>query len=273
MSDLKLSIGSLVVFALISLLPATSLADGAVGVGNAGKVSPANSEIKTDFHLTLTSDTKMTVSAAHITVNGGAQTNPSSTTGDGTDTINFMWNGLGVDNTDTIRWSYLVSEEEQNNVKVTSFFTPKASPTDIPSLGWRVTDNGDVYLQNAYPTAIHFDDLLFQMPGALTEAILVGLLDSPPSGETGFLSSGDVPADGQLLVGQFALSPGDFLTATADTSFVDPSFSPITEYESFGHEHQISEPAAMLVFSASFAMLMSGRARRKVRANFGSTID
>lgn len=248
-----------------------AVADDPVGVGNAGRVKPATSEVKTDFHLILKSDTNMTVNSAHISISGGPSVNPSTPpTGDGTNMVEFTWNGLGVDNTDTIRWSYLVTEEQRNNIAETAFFTPKASPTDVPALGWLVTNDGSVYLENLSASTIHFDDLLFQNQSMLTEAIVLSLLDSPPSGMAGLLTSGNVPAadamgdPGSLFVGQFPLNPGDVLTSTMTTSFLDPSFSPITTYESLGHVHQIPEPTSwLLLLTGLLAYFSLGGYRRK----------
>lgn len=112
-----------------------------------------------------------------------------------------------------------------------------------------MTNSGQVFLENAFPSAIQFSNLLFYRPSTLDAASLAALSanPSPPGGMSGFLSSGIVPAEigstpGELAVGQFSLSPGDFLTARSDNSFVDSGFSTLTVTDAYGHEHQSITP-------------------------------
>jgi hypothetical protein len=252
------------------MVSAKAVGDG-VAVGNGGKTSTGLDEIKTDFHITLKTDTNMTLDGAHISLNGGALVAPSSVTGDGTNQIELNWVGFGFGKTDVVRYSYVVTEETKNQIDVTNFFTPKDSPTDIPTLGWEVTNSGDVFLQNGSDAAIHFANLLFQMPPTLTESSLLALVDAAPSGVPGFVSSGDVAAagpggdPGRLLVGHFPLNPGDVLTATMDTSFTDSSFSAITQTESLGHEHPtaVPEPTTFTLLGLGSLLLAARQSRRK----------
>jgi hypothetical protein len=264
---------SIVATAFVLFGPPNQRAVAELMVGGSGMTMPATSEIKTDFHVIVSSDTNIHVTDdVQIKVNGGAAMKPSNITGNGTQQVEFTWNGLGVDNTDKVSYSYIVTEDQENYYFTKTFFTPKQSPTDVPALGWRVTNDGHVFLENGADAAIHFDNLLFQFPPSLTGGALLGLLNPPYSGMTGAITSGDVPAaspggtPGELPVGQFSLSPGSFLTATANTSFVDSSFSPITEVIALGHQHPTPEPASLLLLGTGAVSLMAWGWRRSADA-------
>src|SRR5205085_2299633 len=130
--------------------------------------------------------------------------------------------------------------------------TPPDGPSDLPSLGWQVSPDGNVFLMNQYQSAIHFSNLLFQFPSELSLSSLSSLVTSPASGITGPVTSGDVPAasasgtPGELFVGTFPLAPSAFLTATMDTLFVDQGFSTETMTNAVGHE-SIPEPSSLIL--------------------------
>src|SRR6266481_5659805 len=205
-----------VILTLLVAIASTSTRVEAAGRDNvliekAGVVKQDLGVTKTDFDLMVTSDTQLILppgSFAVINVNGGGNVRPTSVVGEGTRALTFEWD-LSFAPDDTVLYAFSAIERRRNKFVVNAFFTPKQSPTDIPSLGWDVSQSGDVFLLNGYASAIHFDNLLFQLPSTLDVDALFVLIEGNPSGIAGFVTSGNVPAvgldgaPGELLVAHF----------------------------------------------------------------------
>jgi hypothetical protein len=232
-------------------------------------ITQSFSDLKTDFHVRLKSDTRLTPSFAELVMPDGRHFIPSSIT-PGHGQLDYQWD---LDFTRGTEFSYQIEviERLKNELNVTTFFTPVESPTDVPTLGFNVTQNGDVYLLNGYPSPIQFENLLFQFPASFEPDLFFALLSGPATGVPGLLTSGIVPGSGpsglpgQLFVGHFPLSEGDMLTGRTDTRFVDPAFSVLTSRVALAHEHPstVPEPSTLALAALSLGALLGGRLSRR----------
>ncbi len=200
---------------------------------------------KTDFHIEVSSDTNMNCVGedlgGDLQVNGGAWQKPT-VQNNNTHKVTLTWD-VAIPVGAEVVAGFACTQEEKNKFSVNAFFTPRNSPTDIPTLGWRVTASGDVFLTNSYSSTVAFQDLWVQFPSEITLDSMFELVSGSSIGVPASVPSGTVPAGspsdpGELLVDQFSLNPGDFLTARLDTSFTDPGFSNLDATIAIGHEHQ-----------------------------------
>jgi hypothetical protein len=255
----RVGIAAVAALILASAGVTPQLAAGPVDIGASGSTTNKTGKVKNDLEITFTSDVTMNFIGAdasgnplggNLSVNGGANV-AANVTGNGTRMVTLTWNA-NIPINAGITVSALGVETKFNQFTTTTRFTPPDGPADLPSLGWQVNPNGDVYLMNQYQSAIHFSSLLFQFPAALTLDSLGSLVSSPPSGITGPITSGDVPgasasgAAGELFVGNFPLAPSSFLTATMDTSFDDQTFSSATMTDGLAHE-SVPEPSSLIL--------------------------
>src|SRR5258708_36207324 len=130
---------------------------------------------KTDFHVDLGGHVPIFVNSATL---GGVE---GMVTGSGTNNITIDWMGLTVPPNGVVTWKWDGFEQELNITKVLGRFTPPASPTDVPTLGWDV-ENGEVFLLNDFTADISFDHLLFQFPPDFTADSLAALVLGAPVG-------------------------------------------------------------------------------------------
>lgn len=232
---LLLAIGALVIS------PQEVSADARIVSGSA-RVKNTTQNTYTDVHITLKSDTNMTCIGLVTVVGDG--TVAGTVTNNGTQAVTITWDPLPAnvppDGLIEIKW--VCTQEEENDMEpIEGRFTPANSPTDIPLLGWQVTASGLVFLKNGLPEDVSFNDLRFQFPGAIDLDSMGDLVSGPASGSPAQVASGTVPAGTRLFVGQVALNEGDFLTARAETNFVDSSYSALEATQVFGHEHQVTK--------------------------------
>jgi hypothetical protein len=237
-------------------------------VGQGAGVINETGEDKTDYHVEIHSDTPMSDAYSSFSKFGSPDQYEAKVGGVGTNKITFDWD-VSVKQGEKISWSTIVRQLEENKFYVKSWFTPKESPTDVPTLGWRVEADGDVFLNNVYSSAINFNSLVFQFPSEITGDSMLDLVGTQPTGVSGLLSSGTVSAGSleipsELLVAQFpSLEPGDLLTAQFDTGFVDAGFSTQTMTGSLGHEHQVPEPLTILGSLAAIGFGAYAERKRK----------
>jgi hypothetical protein len=225
---------------------ASLLDDPAVAGAGGGSINKA----KTDFEVLVTSDTVVVIDGSKLTV-GGTSVGAGVVTNNASMAVTITWNTPIPANT-LVLYSFTGQEATfKNKISWTAKFTPAASPTDLPSLGWDVTPSGDVSLTNAYPTSISFSGLVFQQPASLTVDSMLALLAGPAPRTPATISAGVVPANSELLVGNVVLPPGGYLTGDYSSSFVDSSFSPLTTTGGLGHQSTAPEPstAILIVFA------------------------
>jgi hypothetical protein len=233
----------------ITILPDPAIAGSGTSIN--GK------DAKTDFEVVITSTTGVTITGSELKVNGTA-VGAGMVTNDGTASVTITWNTpipVGA----SAEWAFTGDEATlKNNYGWTAHFTPAASPTDVPSLGWDVTPTGDVSLVNAYSTPIAFSGLMFQFPTGFTIDSMLALLAGPAPGTPATIPAGTVPAAGELLVGHVTLPPGGFVTGDYSSVFVDSSFSPLTMTGGLGHQATVPEPstASLLIIAISVGGLL-----------------
>ena len=227
-------------------------------VTHSGMVTNFTSEAKTDFHIRIDSDTAQNVTNAELRVSNGAPID-GTVTDVAPDFQEFTvdWDANIPINAE-VEWEVRFEQNEENAFEVTeSFFTPRADPSqDLPLASWDIDFGGTVFLVNGGANPIVFSNLTFQFPSDLSSDFLRQLLQNPSTGQPGLLTSGTVPAGGNILVAMFPeLTPGDFLTARLDvSSTVNSAVVP----QVLGHEHQIPEPGTLLtmgVFIAGAALV------------------
>lgn len=222
-------------------------------VGMAMSARNTSGADRTDFHVEMGTDTDMTFKEALLKTPDGNLIAPSNVTGNGTHNMTLDWD-VNTKEGQSIRWQAAVWERERNYIFFKSWFTPKHSPTDVPSLGWRVEDNGDVFLTNAYAEAISFSGLTFSSANSFTGNSLFDLIDGDRTGLQGVMTTGTVLGLADLYVGQFTgPSVQHFLYAVFDTRFVDEGFS--QETASIALVHEVPEPSSVaLVVSGLFSL-------------------
>lgn len=221
----------------------------------------------TDFHLTITSDTELLMdpsSFAKISVNNGPSIDPDKTDGVGSRKVDFEWVREFKKN-DTIAYAFSMIERRKNKFAMQAYFTPRLSPTDVPTLGWEVNQDGDVFLLNSSAMEIEFRNLNFK------RGVLEDLMPLDPFEELfditnsfripGIMTQGVVPSaevdgtPGDILVAKFSLNFGETLMANLSTRFVNPDFSELTTTIILGHEHPLPEPnAIIIVLTALFSL-------------------
>ncbi len=247
----------LVVFILLLNTGVAVSAERKIGTNIAVKNETGSD--KTDFHITVESDTPMSVTPELIPTDLMIDLfNPEITPtigGNNTNTLTFDWD-VSIQNGATIAAGWYALQEEENEFKVKSHFTPKNSPTDVPVLGWRVTPLGEVYLNNSYSEDILFDDLAFSLLDDLSIDELFALTPLDSSGILSDVAMGIISAESELFVGQFIqLDPGELLTARVSLQFSDPNFSSLTTEQLLVHEAQIPEPKTILMVLLGFWLL------------------
>lgn len=228
-------------------------------IGSAVKTPVA----KTDFHLKLASDANMSFaggSAVVGTVPGGpfTLTGAPALGGNGTRAISLDWT-VAIPAGQTFAYSVKLMQQEFNTYRVTEeYFTPKASPTDVPVLGLRIEPNGDFFLGNDSPFTVRYDGLAIGLgaSGLSDSEILALLLDGldPAGSLSGSLASGT-----EQFVGNFPLQAGEFLSAQMLTSFTSGD-SILTSELILQHEHQIPVPGGLALAGAG--LLAHAFARR-----------
>ncbi len=250
------------------LMPAPATADYVpVGTSIDGKNDTGSN--KSDYEIVVKSDTKMRNGTGFLNVNGGPLMQADGIESNGGRTMTFRWD-TNIPMNATVEATWNAIEDTYNQADPKASFTPPDGPTDQPTLGWQVTQDGRVFLENAYPSAIQFANLLFYRPSAVDVSYMLALAGStpPPGGIPGSVSSGIVPAaigdiPGKLLVAQFPLRGGDFLTARSDNSFVDSGFSTLTVTDGYEHEHPTPEPSSLtLIAIGTFGLCGYGWRRR-----------
>ena len=227
-----------------------------------GEATNITSEAKTDFHIRIDSDTAQNVTKAELRVFNGAPID-GTVTAVAPDFQEFTvdWDANIPINAE-VEWEVRFQQNEENAFEVTeSFFTPRADPSlDLPLASWDINPGGTVFLINGGANPIVFSNLTFQFPSDLSSDYLRLLLQNPSTGQPGLLTSGTIPAGGNILVAMFpGLKPGDFLAARLDVS--SPVNSAVVP-QVLGHEHQIPEPGTLLtmcVFIAGAAVIRFGR--------------
>jgi hypothetical protein len=243
MSKLPYKIFAVFFILLLNVSPAKSEERG---IGDIIVVKNNTGSDKTDFHITVESDTPMNVTpvqlSASLFVNMADPAATATVGGQNTNTLTFDWD-VNIPAGASIVAGFHAVQEEENKFTVKSHFTPQNSPTDVPVLGWRVTPLGEVYLDNSYSEDIIFDDLTFTLLDELVFDDLLALAISDSSGLLSNVTMGAVGAESELFVGQFMqLDPGEFLTARMSLQFSDPNFSSLTSEQLLIHEGQIPEP-------------------------------
>jgi hypothetical protein len=241
--------GSALLAVTLAAPMASQAADPFLYVGMAMSARNTTGADRTDFHVEMGTDTDMTFKQAVLKTPDGNLIPPSNITGNGTHNMTLDGD-VNTKEGQSIRWQAAVWEKHRNYIYFKSWFTPKQSPTDVPSLGWRVEDNGDVFLTNAYAEAIHFSGLSFSSANSFTSDSLFDLIDGDRTGLQGVMTTGTVSGLTDLYVGHFAgPSVQHFLYAVFDTRFVDEGFS--QETASIALVHEVPEPS-------SVALVVSG---------------
>ncbi len=218
-----------------SILAAPLKITGAVKVTNTGSA-------KTDFEIVVSStDTNISCSANGLRLNGGSNV-ATTPTGNNSKSVTLSWT-LAIANGDTVAASFVCTQENANYFTVDAYFTPKANGTNAPTVGWRVTGSGAVYLANDRSTAVDFSDLRYQAPYSITVDSMLDLVSGPSTGTLAKVSSGTVPAGSTSSPGLLLVDPdprlngGDFLTSRMDAHFDDSGYSTLTAVVVMGHEH------------------------------------
>jgi hypothetical protein len=233
---------------------------------------------RTDFHAILSSanGTKIKLPGntpennAKASVQGGPTLQPADRLmGNNTNKVTIEWDfDIPIDK----EVSYGVFGDGPKEITVENYFTPRAmrAVTDIPSLGWRIDEVGNVFLNNVMPVDVSFGNLRFSFPLLLDLLGSMALLDAPLSGTTGLMSSGIVPAGselmpGELHVGSFPLEDDEVLVARFDTAFVDADYSLLTAVNVLGMGAVVPEPATLGLMA--LAALSACRRRRAPRCS------
>jgi hypothetical protein len=132
---------------------------------------------RTDFHVELKTDTEMTFSKGMLEAPDGSFFAPTGISGNGTRTMNLDWT-ISTKQKQSVRFQVGVLEKEYNQINFRAWYTPKASPTDIPGLGWRVEGNGNVFLTNEYDATVQFSGLAFSSSKTFTTMYLLSSIRS-----------------------------------------------------------------------------------------------
>jgi len=252
---------------ILGLFPWLSTAVLAAQIGGSGVAG--NGANKTDFDVVVTSTTLLNITDSTLKV-GDTSIGAGVITNNFTNKVTITWN-TPIPRLTAVSWSFTGDEAGTRNVySWTVSFTPPASPTDLPSLGWNVTPEGDVFLTNGYATPIAFSGLVFQQTGGMDVNSLINLVQGPITGIPGSISTGVVPGNGQLFAGSVLLPPGRFLTAQYTSSFTDTSFSPLTMTGGLGHQAAIPEPATLLLVSGGLLALRGARNRTSRQQSTGA---
>jgi hypothetical protein len=186
--------------------------------------------------------------------------------GDGTGAVTLTWK-TPIAKGDVTAISALGKTDKLAEVSYTPKFT---DDTSVPDLGWVMDSSGDVSLVNGFASAVHFDDLVFdiQPSDILTFAQVYTFVLGSASGMLGTVTSGDIPGGGSLFVGTF--SPDAALIARFDSNFLDSSFSPLTARDGLAEASSITvpEPSTWSMMGLGFAGLAFAgyRARRSALA-------
>lgn len=201
---------------------------------------------KADFHATLVSKNNQKIKLLTGDVgpvlrrmNDNTEIRATVTNNNSTE-VQIDW-VIDVPNGVEIRYGAAGSGPKVEQVEIKDVhFTPRANARDnMPLMGWRVDDVGNVYLLNSWSEAVRFENLLFTLTSdPLTLDQGFALLDSP-TGITGLMSSGEIEgtlsADpSELLVGQFAFPTGSAVAIVFDVSFVEPDYSELTARQVLG---------------------------------------
>jgi hypothetical protein len=239
-----------------SLFPSPVWAGDPIGGGGFEKDGKSHK----DFEVTLSSDVSLTINSSDLQINqqsiGGAQVTYSN----GHQTATLTWtHDLPADASVGYDWGGY--EQNKNQYTQKARYTPPDDPTDLPSLGINVTSSHEVFLTNAYATAIDFSNLLFQFPTGIPSGSLLGLILAG-SGIPGLVTSGTVAGNSELLVADFPSLPFGFLTGTYDSTFDDPSFSPLAYEGVVAHGTPELSTWAMMLIGAAGIMLAGYRRTR-----------
>ncbi|MCL4221451.1 MAG: hypothetical protein KJZ65_08770 [Phycisphaerales bacterium] len=201
---------------------------------------------KTDFHATLksTTDRKIKLLTGDVgpvlrRMNDHTEVRATVTNNNSTE-VQIDW-VIDVPNGVEIRYGAAGSGPKVDQVEIKDVhFTPRANARDnMPMMGWRVDDVGNVYLLNSWSEAVRFENLLFTLTSQpLTLDDGFALLDNP-TGIVGLVSSGEVAGTlsqdpSELLVGQFNFPTGSAVAIVFDVAFANPDYSELTARQVLG---------------------------------------
>ena len=249
----------LAIFFSVSIFPSIAWASDPIGAGGFERDDKSHK----DFEVTVSSDVSLTIDDSELEINsqsiGGAQVTYSS----GHQTATLTWTH-GIPAGASVGYTWGGHEQSKNQYTQKARYTPPDDPTDLPSLGIDVTSSHHVFLTNAYATAIDFSNLLFQFPTDISSGSLLALILAD-SGTPGLVTSGTVAGNSELFVGDFPSLPFGFLTGTYDSSFDDPSFSPLTLEGVVAHG--VPEPSTwtMMLIGAA-GLIFAGYRRTRIAA-------
>lgn len=233
----------------------------------------------TDLHVEITSDTNMTLGDTMLWDDGTKHT-PTSTTGDGTHTIQVNFEGLEVPKDDTVGLSIRFTQNEKNTYKIKKSWTrPASDPSsdaltippgqvgvEMSALGLRVEPNGDFFLTNDYNQEItvnNFEYTVMNSPLPQTDDQLAQMMESIAAGSpfpyswTG-LAVGPASPLSDTFVTNLTIAEDQYLYSFFEENFTGTATD--VGYTLLEHEHQvIPEPTSMVLLFGGLALLRRKR--------------
>jgi hypothetical protein len=241
---------------LLSLLLASIVAAEGVRATKYGKDKNEENAVKTDYHVTLVSDTKMSNARGSLW-RGGRHNGECEYNEDSTE-VSITWTGITVPKNGTVQWRVWLTQEEKNKIHPKNpHFTPKtptlADTTYAPVLGFEVEACGDFSLTNSNGDDISYSDLEYTvLPDTIPltpdeiQARLEASEGENPFAEFGAWTSlpdGTVPALGETYLTTLDILEEEYLYCFHSEDFADqPGYACLSFIE---HEHQSLGPSAV----------------------------
>ncbi|KAA0213695.1 MAG: hypothetical protein DYG94_09470 [Leptolyngbya sp. PLA3] len=229
-----------------TLIVSASVASAQTQYINCARGTNSTGVAKADFHATLVAKNNqkiklLTGASGPVLRRLNDNTEVRATvTNNNTSEVQIDW-VLDVPNGVEIRYGAAGNGPKVDQVEIKDVhFTPRANARDnMPLMGWRVDDVGNVYLLNSWSEAVHFENLLFTLtsePLSLDEGF--DLLENP-TGIVGLVSSGEISGTmsedpSEMLVGQFAFPTGSAVAIVFDVAFVATDYSALTARQVLG---------------------------------------
>jgi hypothetical protein len=242
---------------LLSLFIPSLAAGGVRATKSDDDVNEEDAE-KSDYHVTLVSDTRMSNAKGTLRQGGKRYIGEVDYSEDGR-TVTIEWTGLKVAKGKKVNWRVWLTQEERNDIHPKeAHFTPVtptlADTTFAPVLGFNVEACGDFSLTNSNGDAISYNDLEYTvLPDTipLTGDEILDRLETcdgtnPFAGYSETWTSlpgGTVPALGETYLTTLDILEGEYLYCFLREDFADqPGYGCNGFIE---HEHQSLGPSAV----------------------------